>query len=82
MTRCKVNKRLIDYRANDLHPAEPADLEAHLSLCRSCVEYLKSYEEIVRLSKGAFSPLDEPVSADVPEELVRAILASRLLAQR
>ena len=39
--------------------------------------YLKSYEETMRLGKAVFADPDAPVPANVPEELVQAILASR-----
>jgi hypothetical protein len=37
---------------------------------------LNTYIETVRMGKAACAPLDEPVHDDVPEELVRAILAA------
>ena len=45
------------------------------TLC--CIEYLRSDEETIRLGKGAFSHPDDPVPADVPDELVQTILAAR-----
>jgi hypothetical protein len=43
-------------------------------VCPSCVNYLKTYEQTIILTKISG---DEPVPADVPESLVRAILAAR-----
>ena len=50
--------------------------DAHLTVCPSCVAYLKSYVETQRLGREALDP-DAPLPADVPEDLVRAILAAR-----
>lgn len=59
-------------------PAPRLDLfNGHLAACPSCVSYLSSYREAVRLGRAAFRGPDEPAPADVPDELVRAILAAR-----
>jgi len=77
MTCHELNEFLIDYHSGDLHPEERARFEAHLALCSDCVAYLRGYEETIRLGKGAYGQPDDPVPADVPDELVRAILAAR-----
>ena len=51
--------------------------DAHVAACPACAAYLKSYEATVKLAKAALSGLDDPVPADVPEDLVKAILAAR-----
>ena len=51
-----------------------AEFERHLSVCPSCVNYLKTYEQTIILTKIAG---DDPVPAEVPESLVQAILAAR-----
>ena len=77
MTCREVNEYILDYRSGHLSPEECARFEAHLARCPDCVEDLRSYEETIRLGKGAFSHPDDPVPADVLDELVRAILAAR-----
>lgn len=71
-------RQLIDFIADYLDGALDAvsgeDFERHLSVCRSCQAYLASYRETMSLTKIAIT--DEPLE-DVPEELVRAILARR-----
>ncbi len=64
--------------AGELSPAEAGAFRAHLEVCASCVRYLASYEATVRLGKRAFewAPGD-PIPADVPVDLIHAILASR-----
>ncbi len=63
---------IIDYLDQTLPADERRLFEKHLAICHSCVAYLRTYEVTVRMAK---SLPREPV--DVPEELVRAILASR-----
>jgi anti-sigma factor RsiW len=51
--------------------------DEHLAACTECSAYLETYRATVRLARGAFRDLDGPVPADVPEDLVKAILAAR-----
>ena len=81
MTCRELSEFLIDYHSGDLNPEEHARFEAHLAGCAACVEYLRSYEETIRLVKGAFIRPEDAVPANVPNELVRAILAARRRAQ-
>jgi anti-sigma factor RsiW len=65
------------YTANDLSPEERATFDTHLSTCRHCVTYLQSYQATIRIGKKALVESDDVLSAEVPEDLVKAILASR-----
>ena len=68
---------MMDYLSGEL-PSEPrAAFDHHLRLCVNCRRYLASYRETVRLGKRAFEDDDADVPPQVPEELVKAILASR-----
>ena len=58
-----------DYLEGELPEAERARFEEHLAVCPSCVAYLSSYEDTVRLAKTAYSNPDGPVPEDVPDEL-------------
>lgn len=51
--------------------------ERHLAVCSSCTAYLDSYRKTIALGKMACLELDGPVPEDVPEELLRALLALR-----
>jgi anti-sigma factor RsiW len=62
---------------SELPTAQRAQFERHLGLCVNCARYLEGYRRTVALGKRAFSDDDAPVPADVPEELVDAILAAR-----
>ena len=63
-----------DYLSGELPADIRAAFEIHLQLCVNCQKYLAGYEETVKLGKRAFDGDDAAVPADVPEELVQAIL--------
>ena len=65
-----------DYLDGGLSAAERAAFEAHVADCRDCLVYLRSFRATVALAKEAGAD-DEAVLRDLPEELVRAILAAR-----
>ncbi len=48
--------------------------DAHRAECVSCDSYTKTYLAATRIATAAFEA--EPSPADVPEELVRAILST------
>jgi anti-sigma factor RsiW len=77
MTCRQLTEFIIDYRSGALRPDVHAQFEAHLAECSDCVAYLKTYEDTVRLARGAFAVPDDPIPAEVPEKLVHAILAAR-----
>ena len=45
--------------------------------CPSCITYLDTYRETIRLGKAVCADPEGPVPEDVPDQLVRAILAAR-----
>lgn len=76
MTCRELSDSLGDYLAGDLDPAERSAFESHLNECADCVWYLRNYEETVRLGKRAFDHPHDPAPDEVPEGLVRAVLAA------
>lgn len=77
MTCRELTGFLADYLGADLPATERTRFDAHLAVCPSCRAYLESYRQTVALGKAAFADPDAAVPADVPEQLVRAILAAR-----
>lgn len=51
--------------------------DEHLAGCSECSTYLATYRDSVKLAKTAYQSPDDTVPADVPEDLVQAILAAR-----
>ncbi len=67
---------LMDYVGGEL-PAEVREtFEQHLTKCHNCHEYLVEYEGAVRAGKIACTSADAEVPDDVPEDLVKAIMAA------
>jgi len=66
---------LADYLSGELPPGQAAAFDAHLAECSACVDYTRTYLEALALAKAAFHRPDQ--AADVPEELVQAILEAR-----
>lgn len=66
-----------DYLAGELSADVRTQFDDHLARCTNCRRYLTSYEESVKLGKHAFDDNGADLPADVPEELVQAILAAR-----
>ncbi len=68
---------LMDYLDGELPEGERATFEEHMDECPPCVTYLDTYAETLRLGRTLCRDPEGPVPEDVPEGLVRAILAAR-----
>ena len=64
------------YFQNELAPEERFRFDAHLAICPECVAYLRNYATTVEIEKQALRDPDGGVPAEVPEDLVRAILTA------
>lgn len=67
---------LDDFLDDGLDAGTRAAFEGHLSRCVSCQRYLKTYQATIKAARAA-EKLGESFDFNPPEELVRAILASR-----
>ncbi len=77
MTCRELIEFLLDYMEGEL-PAEQRRLfEQHIQICQDCADYIDSYRQTIELSRDAFNSSDKEIPADVPDELVAAILAAR-----
>jgi|CXWL01.1.fsa_nt_gi anti-sigma factor RsiW len=72
LTCREVIEFILAYLDDELDATTRRELDRHLAVCPSCVAYLAGYRSTIRLARGAAA---EP--ADVPDELVAAIVASR-----
>jgi anti-sigma factor RsiW len=77
MTCRELADFLMDYLNGELTPEVRAAFDRHLSLCPNCVSYLAGYKTTVELGKQAFRDDDADASTEVPDDLVKAILAAR-----
>lgn len=68
---------LLRYLDGELPAEERERFEGHLSRCPPCDRYLRQYQTTVAASKAACVGPDAALPADVPEELIAAILKSR-----
>lgn len=68
---------LAEYLSGSLAEGRRAEFNAHLSQCPSCVAYMKTYRASIELGQAVLPRSEEPLPEEVPEELVRAILAAR-----
>ena len=67
---------MMDYIAGQLPAESRALFERHLSRCPKCPKYFEQYKATLAAGKAAFERPDEEVPADVPEDLIQAILAT------
>lgn len=70
---------LLDYVSGELPEENRAHFELHLTRCRNCREYLVQYEGCVKAGRIACGATSDELPADVPEDLVKAVMAARKL---
>jgi anti-sigma factor RsiW len=73
MTCRELMDFLGDYVAGTLETQERTAFEGHLAGCPACIDYVRSYRETIRLTKGSLAPVGDADGA-IPTELVDAIL--------
>jgi anti-sigma factor RsiW len=71
---CREMSEFLDrYVAGELEPEVLTEFEHHIQKCGDCTVFVKQYRATIRLGAAAF---EQSTSAEMPEELVSAILAS------
>lgn len=78
----EIIDHLDSYHAGDMAPGIRAEFERHLAVCPPCVDYLRTYRETIRLSRECLESGPPDLPRGMPEDLVKAILASRSRAER
>ena len=68
---------MVDYLDGTLPERQRRKFDLHLRLCRDCRHYLEAYKGTITLCQAAFAEPDGSLPEDVPEALVKAILAAR-----
>ncbi|HEX9162914.1 MAG TPA: zf-HC2 domain-containing protein [Thermoanaerobaculia bacterium] len=67
---------IADYFEGGLTEIQALDFQRHLAVCDSCRAYLATYERAMRAGKETMR-YDDAANEDAPEDLIRAVLASR-----
>jgi len=68
---------IIDYLEDALTPKQKLVFETHLKICTDCREYLRAYKAAIELANGSADAAEEPLPDQVPDDLVKAVLAAR-----
>ena len=77
MTCREVLDFLMAYLDGELTREQEYEFERHMAVCPSCVNYLSSYKQTVRMGKAAFTNLDDSAAESVPDGLLAAIRKAR-----
>lgn len=77
MTCREVAEFLMTYLDDELGAPERDEFERHLKVCPPCVRYLKSYQQTIVLEKDACQHNAHENLTEIPDDLVKAILAAR-----
>ncbi len=67
---------LMNYIDGELAPDVRATFDRHLDACASCRAYLANYQQTVRAGKAAFAADSDDQASEMPEELIRAMIAA------
>ncbi len=76
LTCAELDSFLVDYLDGTLAKPQSRKFRIHLRLCRDCRRYLEGYERSIALSQTAFND-PNGLPEDLPDELLKAILAAR-----
>ncbi len=68
---------LMAYLDGELRGEGRRRFDHHLERCPPCVAYLDTYRTTIELVQTICGHPDDPIPADVPEDLVAAVLAAR-----
>lgn len=68
---------LLEYLAKELSADEEREFERHLALCPSCIAYLATYRQTIRLGRIAMRQELAAAPPELAPALVRSILAAR-----
>ncbi len=69
MTCREVTEFLREFVAGELPAEVRQEFDTHVARCQDCVVFMEQYRATIAASRSAFTP-----PADVPEELIAAIL--------
>jgi anti-sigma factor RsiW len=68
---------LADYLEDELDTAVREEFERHLTRCPNCIAYVEQYRVTIVAGQRACQEETSVDALDVPEDLIKAILAAR-----
>lgn len=68
---------VLNYLDGALTPRQTRVFKMHMYLCRECREYLNAYQRSIELSQILRKEPNKSLAEDVPEDLIKAILAAK-----
>ncbi len=68
---------ILAYLEDELAPRKKYVFDLHLKMCPECRDYLALYRAAMVLAKGALGKDREHLEENIPEDLVKAVLAAR-----
>jgi anti-sigma factor RsiW len=78
MITCKEFENFIQaYIDNELSSSQRSVFELHIRLCRECRDYLAAYQRSIELGRAVLGAPNQRVPAEVPEDLIAAILKAK-----
>ena len=77
LTCAEFESFMLDFLEGTLPKRQRLIFRMHLKVCRDCRSYMAAYERSVALGQAVFQDPESPVPAEVPEDLVKAILAAK-----
>jgi len=77
LTCRQFNDFVMDYLSSELPGETRAHFDRHLKDCPNCVRYLETYRTTIVIGRIAFDSLESEAPADVPEDLIQAILSAQ-----
>jgi len=78
MITCKEFEDFMQcYLDDELADIKRTLFERHLRVCRECRDYLAAYQRTMEVNQAVFHHDNGPVSDDVPENLIKAIIEAR-----
>lgn len=68
---------ILAYLEDDLSAKQKFIFDLHIKVCRECRDYLNAYRASIDLAKQALEEESKLLPEQVPDDLVKAILAAR-----
>lgn len=76
MTCREITDFLAEYIAGKTSAEEKAIFDEHMRDCPPCHVYMEQYKRTIELGKRACKD-DDPAASEIPEGVIKAILAAR-----